>query len=61
MLSPEPADYVAGRSLLGHFPDHRITLTDGLTEVLSRRLRMPVWTFDRQFTILRTKQWGTPR
>ena len=61
MLNPEPEDYVAAASLLDHFPDQRITLTDALMAVLSRRLRMPVWTFDRHFGIMRIKQWCARR
>jgi len=61
MLNPEPADYLLAASLLDRFPDQRITLTDAVTAILSRRLRLPVWTFDRHFATLGSKQWRPAR
>jgi predicted nucleic acid-binding protein len=55
MLNPEPTDYLSAASLLDRFPDQRITLTDAFTATLSRRLGLPVWTFDRHFTTLGSK------
>lgn len=57
LLNPEAADYSQAAAHLTRLPDHPITLVDALTGVLSRRLEIPVWTFDRHFTTMRTKIW----
>ena len=56
LLNPEAADYSQATHLT-RFIDHAITLVDAVTAALSRRLEIPVWTFDRHFTTLRTKLW----
>ena len=57
LLNPEAADYSQAAAQLTRFPDHPITLVDAVTGVLSRRLEIPVWTFDRHFATMRTKLW----
>ncbi len=37
--------------------DHPITLVDALLARLTRRLEVPVWTFDRHFITMRTRVW----
>lgn len=61
LVNPEPADYLSAASLLDRFPDQRITLTDGVTATVSRRLRLPVWTFDRHLAMLGSKPWRPAR
>lgn len=61
LVNPDAADYLASASLLDRFPDQLITLTDAVTAVLSRRLRIAVWSFDRHFTLLAAKQWRRAR
>ena len=58
MVNSEPTDYLAAASILDRLPDQPITLADA---VLSRRLRMPVWSFDRHFTVIGTTQWRPSR
>ena len=57
LLNPEPADYVLAASRLDRFRDHPITLVDAVTAVLSGRLGIPVWSYDRHFAIMRVKLW----
>lgn len=57
LLNPEAADYSQAAAQLTRFPDHPITLVDAVTVALSRRLEVPVWTFDRHFATMRTKIW----
>lgn len=57
LLNPEAADYSQAAAQLTRFPDHPITLVDAVTAALSRRLEIPVWTFDRHFATMRTKLW----
>jgi predicted nucleic acid-binding protein len=55
LLNPEPADYMIAAAQLDRFPDHPITLVDAVTAVMSGRLGMPVWSFDRHFATMRVK------
>ncbi len=57
LLNPETADYSQASAQLRKFPDHPITLIDAVTGALSRRLEIPVWTFDRHFATMRIKLW----
>jgi predicted nucleic acid-binding protein len=57
LLNPETADYSQAASQLTRFPDHPISLVDAVTATMSRRLEIPVWTFDRHFATMRTKLW----
>ena len=57
LINPEAADYSQSAAQLTRFPDHPITLVDAVTAVLSRRLEIPLWTFDRHFVTMRTKLW----
>jgi predicted nucleic acid-binding protein len=57
LLNPEPADYSFAAGQLARFPDHPITLVDAVTAALSRRLEIPVWTFDRHFATMRAGIW----
>lgn len=57
LLNPEAADYSFAAEQLTRFPDHPITLVDAVTAALSRRLEIPVWTFDRHFTTMRARVW----
>lgn len=56
-LNPEPGDYAAAAVLLDRFPDHPITLVDAVLAALSRRVELPIWSFDRHFGLMRTKLW----
>lgn len=39
------------------FPDQRITLCDAVTAVLSKRLILPVWTYDYHFDVMQVPVW----
>jgi predicted nucleic acid-binding protein len=57
LLNPEAADYSQAAAQLTRFSDYPITLVDAVTGALSRRLEIPVWTFDRHFATMRAKLW----
>ena len=38
-------------------PEQDISLFDAVTAALSRRLGLPVWTFDQHFDVMRVKRW----
>jgi predicted nucleic acid-binding protein len=57
LLNPEPADYSSAAALLARYKDHPVTLVDAVTAGVSRRLDIPVWTFDRHFATMRAEIW----
>jgi|SRR5579871_85975 len=57
LLSPEPGDFLLAAAQLEQFSDHPITLVDSVTAVMSRRLAIAVWSFDRHFTTMRVGIW----
>jgi predicted nucleic acid-binding protein len=57
LLNPEPADYLSAAALLDRFPDQAITLIDAVTAVLTQRLHIAVWSYDRHFTIMGIRHW----
>jgi predicted nucleic acid-binding protein len=57
LINPEPADYALAAEQLDRFEDQPITLVDAVTAVISRRLQIPVWTYDAHFATLRSKLW----
>ena len=57
VLNPEPSDYRLAAAQLGGLADQPITLVDAVTAVISGRLKIPVWSFDRHFTDMRAKLW----
>jgi predicted nucleic acid-binding protein len=56
-LNPEPKDYLDAANGLQKYSDRPITLVDALLGGLSHKLKVPVWTFDRHFIILKTNVW----
>lgn len=57
LVIPDPEDYLAAATLLGHLPDQRITLADGVVAVVGLRLRLPVWTYDHHFDVMQVPIW----
>jgi len=57
LINPEAADYSSAAAQFTRFPDQPITLVDAVTAAVSRRLEIPVWTFDRHFATMRAKVW----
>jgi predicted nucleic acid-binding protein len=57
LLNPEPADYTISATFLDRFPDAPITLVDAVLAGMSKKLQMPVWSFDRHFSVMRAEVW----
>jgi predicted nucleic acid-binding protein len=56
-LNPDPGDYLAAVRRVTGLPDQEISLFDAVTAILSRKLKLPVWTFDKDFDLMRVKRW----
>ncbi|MGA2133224.1 MAG: PIN domain-containing protein [Bryobacteraceae bacterium] len=57
LLSPEPGDYIQAVALIAAYPDQPITLFDAVAAAVGERLKLPVWTYDRHFDLMRSKRW----
>jgi predicted nucleic acid-binding protein len=55
ILIPTTDDYIAANETVLKFTDQSITLFDALVAVLSNRSKMPVWTYDHHFDVMRTR------
>lgn len=56
-ISPSTEDYRSATILVGRYPDQSITLFDALTATIAIRLKVPVWTYDHHFDVLRVPVW----
>ena len=57
LINPAPEDYRMAVSKLEAYPDQSITLFDAALAALSKRLSVPVWTYDHHFDVMRTAVW----
>ncbi len=57
LLNPTPEDYREAIKKLSAFADQPITLFDATVAVLSDRLGVEVWTYDRHFDLMRAAVW----
>jgi predicted nucleic acid-binding protein len=56
-INPTDDDYLVAVQLIQRYDDQPITLADGVLAVVSRRLGMPVWTYDHHVDVLRVSRW----
>lgn len=57
LVAPTVEDYHAAGQKLLKFPDQSITLFDALVSVLAARAKIPVWTYDHHFEVMRSRVW----
>jgi len=50
-------DYLNAMQLVSSYLDQKITLFDGLTAIVSKRLSLPIWTYDYHFDIMGVQVW----
>ena len=55
-INPTQIDFHDACLLLETYHDQKITMFDAILAVLSQKLEVPVWTFDRDFYILRADE-----
>lgn len=56
-INPLPEDYEEAHRQAAAYVDQAITLFDAVLAVLSRRLQLPVWTYDYHFDLMRASVW----
>ncbi len=57
VVLPLASDHAATIDKVRRYPDQAITLFDALLAVLSERLDVPVWAYDRHFDLMESKVW----
>ena len=57
VVIPQPHDYGAALHILQRIEDQPITLTDAVVAAMSRRLDLPVWTYDHHFDVMQVEVW----
>jgi predicted nucleic acid-binding protein len=57
LINAEAGDFLSGCSLLTKFRDQPLTMFDVVAAVMSKRLKTPLWTYDRHFDLLGVERW----
>ena len=57
VVNPTEGDYGNAVQLLERYPEQTLSLADAVMAVLSDRLRVPVWTYDHHFDLIRAEVW----
>lgn len=57
MINPNSVDYDRAIQMLGTYEDQRITLCDATIAVISQRLKLPIWSYDFHFDVMRSQRW----
>ena len=57
LVAPTVEDYHAAGEKLLKYSDQAITLYDALVSVLATRAKIPVWTYDHHFDVMRSRVW----
>ena len=60
-INPSTQDYEVAEDLISEYPDQRLSMFDTVTAVLSERLKLPVWTYDHHFDVMRVEVWRNER
>lgn len=58
VIVPANADYVEAGERVRSYQDQAITLFDALLAVMSDHLKVPVWTYDHHFDVMRISVGG---
>ena len=56
-MNPIPEDFSEAAGLIREYRDQALSMFDAVTAVVSRRLGMPVWTYDHHFDVVRVEVW----
>lgn len=57
LLNPRREHYQEAAQRIRLYPDQSISLFDGLLATLSVQLKLPVWTYDHHFDVMRVEVW----
>jgi predicted nucleic acid-binding protein len=57
LMNPTPEDFREAAGLTREYRDQALSMFDAVTTAVSRRLSMPVWTYDHRFDVDRVEVW----
>jgi predicted nucleic acid-binding protein len=57
ILNPTEEQFLLAVKKVSCYPDQKITIVDAVTAILSGKMKLPVWTYDRHFDIMGTLVW----
>jgi uncharacterized protein len=57
LMTPTPEDFREAAGLIRRYQDQGLSMFDAVSAVVSRRLRMPVWTYDHHLDVVRVDVW----
>jgi len=57
LVNPEPRDFLRAFDAIQTFKDQSVTIFDAVAAAVGYRLGLPVWTYDRQFDLMKIKRW----
>ncbi len=57
LVNPTPDDFGEAADLIRGYRDQALSLFDAVIAALSRRLDLPVWSYDHHFDVMRVEVW----
>lgn len=57
LLLPQSKDYEQAFDILKRLSDQRISLFDAILYSVSKRMTLPVWTYDHHFDVMQAQVW----
>jgi predicted nucleic acid-binding protein len=56
-MNPAPDDFREAATLIRRYQDQALSMFDAVTASISRRLSLPVWTYDHHFDVVGVEVW----
>lgn len=57
LINPSPDDFEEATELVRGYRDQALSMFDAVVAALSRRLDLPVWSYDHHFDVMRVEVW----
>lgn len=57
LVNPVASDFQLALDTVYRYQDQAVTVFDAATLAVSRRLHLPIWTYDHHFDVLRAEIW----
>lgn len=57
LVNPTPDDFGEAARLIRGYRDQALSMFDAVIATMSRRLGLPVWTYDHHFDVVRVEVW----
>jgi predicted nucleic acid-binding protein len=57
LINPTPNDFGEATELVRGYQDQALSMFDAVAAALSRRLDLPIWSYDHHFDVMRVEVW----